>query len=106
VENVFGFLAVKFRVLLKGIETSDETEDLIIKAIVVLHNFLLDSSSTSFHPHRFVDRGDQDNGIWRRVIPPMETASQAIRTRQAYNYAAETRKMRDDLATYFSANRI
>lgn len=42
IENVFGIMAVKWRILLKPIETSDATADVIVKAICALHNFVID----------------------------------------------------------------
>uniref|UniRef100_A0A915DTI9 DDE Tnp4 domain-containing protein n=1 Tax=Ditylenchus dipsaci TaxID=166011 RepID=A0A915DTI9_9BILA len=42
VENFFGILAATWRCLLWGLEVKEQNADWIIKATVVLHNFLLD----------------------------------------------------------------
>jgi len=39
IENVFGIMCAKWRLLLKPIETSIESANWIVRAIVVLHNF-------------------------------------------------------------------
>lgn len=54
VENCFGLLAARWRVLLKRIDSSVETADAIVKACCCLHNFLLDMRSP---PPTLVDHG-------------------------------------------------
>lgn len=102
IENVFGLMAVRFRILLKPIETSDQTADLIIKAIAVLHNFILDNAPTHFNSSRFVDRGDNDNGLWRQYIRPMPSVREIIRRRRGQNnYSVQAGNNRNYLAQYF-----
>jgi hypothetical protein len=87
-------------------EMSINNAGLAIKAIVVLHNFLIDESglSMSSHPSRLADHGNstENNGIWRRMVPPMESASETIRVRGANNYSATADTIRENLINYFS----
>ncbi|XP_018358169.1 PREDICTED: putative nuclease HARBI1 [Trachymyrmex cornetzi] len=53
VENAFGIMVAKFRILQKPLTTSVETSEKIVKAIIVLHNFLL--SHSNYCPELFVD---------------------------------------------------
>lgn len=59
VECAFGIIRVKWRILTKEIETKEETDELIVKAICVLHNTIIDTegierdlSNFSIHPHQ------------------------------------------------------
>uniref|UniRef100_A0A915D812 DDE Tnp4 domain-containing protein n=1 Tax=Ditylenchus dipsaci TaxID=166011 RepID=A0A915D812_9BILA len=67
IENVFGMLALKWRIVLSGIEARPETADWIVKAAVCLHNFILEEH-TNYDPRRLADDGDEDNGIWRLLL--------------------------------------
>ena len=70
IENVFGILCAKFRLLLKAIETEVGTAICIVKALCVLHNFLIDETKEADRPGLLADQEtedhrDIDNGIWR-----------------------------------------
>jgi hypothetical protein len=94
-------MAVKFRVLLRPMETSDKTSDAVVKAIVVLHNYLLEFSLPKYNPSRFAD-GEEETGIWRRHIIPLEQATDAIRKKGANNYALKAAHIRDKYSNFFS----
>uniref|UniRef100_A0A914DF73 DDE Tnp4 domain-containing protein n=1 Tax=Acrobeloides nanus TaxID=290746 RepID=A0A914DF73_9BILA len=65
-------MAAKWRILLKAIECNDATADLIVKAICVLHNFVIDERS--LNPTTLADSVDDDNGLWRQeVLQPLES---------------------------------
>lgn len=56
IEQLFGLLKGRFRVLLKPIPIKDlNFINLIVKACVLLHNFLLDAGADSPPTHRFLD---------------------------------------------------
>ena len=99
-------MAVKFRVLLRPIETSDTTAAYIIKAITVLHNFLLDNSPAALHPSKFADRGDEDNGLWRQFVIPMSQAVGAFRKRKANNHNLNAGRTREYLSELLYNNQI
>jgi hypothetical protein len=68
IENCFGLMAARWRVLLNRIEASASTADLIVKAICVLHNYLLDEAGPP--SSSLVDNGLEEepkNGLWRQV---------------------------------------
>lgn len=85
IENVFGIMAAKWRILNKPIETRDDNADLIIKAICVLHNFVIDESGAS----AMADTGPglEENGSWRQSANPM--ASAAVRTTRGNRHGRE-----------------
>ncbi|XP_050312156.1 uncharacterized protein LOC126749645 [Anthonomus grandis grandis] len=61
VENAFGILANRFRVLLTPIATKVETVDDIVMACCVLHNLLRGKSTTYIQPNH-IDREDVNSG--------------------------------------------
>ena len=99
IENVFGILAAKFRVLLGTMELIPTNADAVVKAIVCLHNFLIDESSPQRHPSLMADRDDEDNGTWRQEIEPLRQATEAIR-RRGNNHTKEAAQLRENLLTY------
>ena len=82
-------MAAKWRILLKAIECNDATADLIVKAICVLHNFVIDERS--LNPTTLADSGDDDNGLWRQeILQPLESIDMRRRhANAAGHYALE-----------------
>lgn len=70
VENTFGIMVARWRVFDGPLNTSLETTEKIIKACVVLHNFLMDKPNyctTNFAD--FVESNGRINpGEWRQEI--------------------------------------
>uniref|UniRef100_A0A915E3H5 DDE Tnp4 domain-containing protein n=1 Tax=Ditylenchus dipsaci TaxID=166011 RepID=A0A915E3H5_9BILA len=62
IENVFGMLALKWRILLSGIGARPETADWIVKAAVCLHKFILEEH-TNYDPRRLADDGMKTTGF-------------------------------------------
>ncbi|CAH1959275.1 unnamed protein product [Acanthoscelides obtectus] len=71
VENAFGVLVSKFRILEKPIALLPETVDKIIKTCCVLHNWLKTRSSTYIEPglidEENSETGDLVEGSWRTI---------------------------------------
>uniref|UniRef100_A0A914DC02 Uncharacterized protein n=1 Tax=Acrobeloides nanus TaxID=290746 RepID=A0A914DC02_9BILA len=73
------------RILLKTIECSDATADLIVKTICVLHNFVIDERS--LNPTTLADSGNDDNGLWRQeVLQSLESIEMRKRYANAAGY--------------------
>ncbi|XP_071628653.1 uncharacterized protein [Temnothorax longispinosus] len=78
IENAFGIMCSRSRILRKDLCSSVETTEDIVKAVVCLHNFLMISeddlapSERTYCPASMVDRegvyGDVIEGEWRRDI--------------------------------------
>ncbi|KAH7714211.1 nuclease HARBI1-like protein [Aphelenchoides avenae] len=100
IENCFGLIAVKWRVLLTTIATRPETCDHIVKAVCALHNFVIDETpSGDAHPTAMADDGDDDNGRWRSEVPTLLQAN--IRRRGNNRPAQSAVDFRDSLIEYF-----
>lgn len=77
IENTFGILSARFRVLRKNIEMQPDKANYVVAAACVLHNFLLAQNSREIYaPANFVDRETADGrvllGEWRNEVdaPP------------------------------------
>lgn len=78
IENTFGILAARWQILQKGCNFHPENVDHIIKALVCLHNFIMNDEekkpdATKRYCHsNFVDRDDENHeimeGAWRGLI--------------------------------------
>lgn len=68
VENAFGIMSMKFRILKSSVNCKLETMDLILKTTCILHNFLLGSDLSRHNFTTLVDRevnGQIIPGSWR-----------------------------------------
>lgn len=96
VENAFGILASRFRVLHRPILLQPDKAIKVVKAICAIHNFLLKSSSSSL----YASRGFGDNNEWEDDLPnnqfiPLQVHNDA----RAHTYAA--REVRSEFEEYF-----
>lgn len=103
VENTFGVLASRWRVLRNDIHALPANVDYIIKAAVVLHNFLMLTKCAAYCPTNYVDSVTNDEivaGQWRNeniqfpTIPPLRT----------HNFPRERYILRQKLCTYLCKN--
>ena len=74
IENAFGIMCAKWRILFKAQETAPETTDVIVKAICCIHNFLIEEAETN-NPMEMADNGDDEDGAWRAQINPLGQAN-------------------------------
>ncbi|KAK8761491.1 hypothetical protein V5799_027239 [Amblyomma americanum] len=71
IENAFGIMSSRWRILRRPFRASEETTQNIVKSCVVLHNFLLSSpqSRSAYSPPGFTDHEDWEGNIvegsWR-----------------------------------------
>ncbi|XP_023239755.1 protein ALP1-like [Centruroides sculpturatus] len=95
IENTFGILSARWRILCRCIQASPETVDSIIKACVCLHNFVMtkeskiNSDMKFYCPSHFIDKEAADGtiieGQWRKEIGS-ESSSLPQRPCQQHNY--------------------
>lgn len=103
VENAFGILASRFRLLLRPIEAQPRTVDFIIQASCALHNWLRITTAASYFTSGLVDFEDIDNGTitlgsWRSEICAPLTSVSAVGSN---NYARSASELRNTYADYF-----
>lgn len=72
IENVFGLMSARFRVLLNTINLDPEKTKKVTLASCVLHNFLLTTNKAKYAPTQSVDHYNADgqlvSGEWRNVM--------------------------------------
>lgn len=78
IEIVFGIMSARFRILQKNIELGPEKAKIIVSAICVLHNFLIDRSRQNYMPANSIDseiiqNGIVVNGSWRNETNQLES---------------------------------
>lgn len=98
IENTFGIMVARWRLLRTTINASEENIDKFIKAIVVLHNYCQIELPHHYCPPRYVDQDGLENGGWRNEneVPLRSVGRMAanISKRGLYD-------MRNSLADYF-----
>ncbi|KAH7974134.1 hypothetical protein HPB49_010290 [Dermacentor silvarum] len=106
IENAFGIMAQKWRILRRPFKAKDDNVRRIISACVVLHNFLLKESPTSrsaYCPPGTADhldwQGNITEGSWR-AEDSSNTALPSLRSTGCHSTRAAYR-VRDLLAKYF-----
>ncbi|XP_017470070.1 PREDICTED: uncharacterized protein LOC108361815 isoform X1 [Rhagoletis zephyria] len=71
IENAFGILCARWRVMLAPIFMHPQTAETIVKAAVLLHNFVK-FNDRSYCPADYVDQYQGEeviNGLWRKEVP-------------------------------------
>ncbi|XP_064464108.1 uncharacterized protein LOC135375300 [Ornithodoros turicata] len=107
IENSFGILASRWRILRRPFKAKPENVESIIKACVVLHNFVLKTSPASsmlYNPPGYTDyedsMGNVREGAWRR------DGSQLVSLHDLGGVGCHSKRtaaeVRDRLALYFS----
>ena len=103
VENAFGIMANRFRVLLSPIALEPVKVEKVVLACCALHNFLRSKSASRalYTPPGYCDCEDERSravlpGEWRRG-----DTMQSISQQGSNNYTAITRKIRDHYQSYF-----
>lgn len=105
-ENAFGILVTRWRILERKIGESPENAEAMVKALTVLHNFLMTKQTAddnngycaAGYANSVSGAGERRDGLWRQelVQPPLQLA----RT-QARNFAQMARYVRDLFKQYF-----
>lgn len=105
IENAFGILAAKWRILRVPINANLDLVDLVVQSCVALHNYLLLTDNARYLPNGFVDcyssTGDIVEGGWRtdcqinQLTPLVSQGSN-----NSLNYA---KTVRDNLCSFVNS---
>ena len=99
VENAFGILATRFRILRREIEMDPDHAAEVVMACVVLHNFLREKAAAVYTPKEITDWEDkeyqQHKGLWRG-----EAALEGEDHTQNRNHSWMVKQMRANLAAW------
>lgn len=110
IENAFGILSAKFRVMRSPISVGPEKTRKITLASCALHNFLLSRGAEQYSPRGIPDHinaeGTIINGSWRNEVTehtmyPLEHCSTNDLTNDLTN---GPKKVREELSSYFMSS--
>lgn len=104
IENTFGILTARWRILRHTLELSDKSAQTVVQAAVVLHNFLK-LNDGSYCPPNYADsivNGNIVEGLWRQEVRPLPSCRHV-----SSNNAARTAfQLRDNLKEFLYERRI
>ncbi|XP_064617265.1 putative nuclease HARBI1 [Liolophura sinensis] len=104
VESTFGILATRFRVLLKPINLNPDKAQLVVQAVVALHNFLMKEPNEAYTPPATTDLEDRDGnmmpGSWRADFNPQGTLL-GLRHQGSNHHATSAREIQREFGEYF-----
>lgn len=107
VENVFGILSARFRVLRKPILLEPEKAEIVVMAISYIHNYLRrHNSRNTYTPPVFLDNEDEGlviEGGWRQKAQANQGALLPLR-RIPRRPKTQSELIRDEFADYFITN--
>lgn len=102
IENVFGIMSARFRVMRKPIALNAEKTKKVVLACCALHNYLLTTNKQKYAPtqslDRFNDRGELIPAEWRNLGAPFQTMYSLETSSSAPPTAKEIQK---EFAEYF-----
>lgn len=98
IENCFGIMSARFRILLRTIEAQPQNVENIVKTTTVLHNFLRRQQPLQYTPPGSFDT-DTTVGDWRQ-----DAIHFAPLQRFGNNPNNEAKTVRDRYASYFSSH--
>ena len=100
VENAFGILVSKFRILQQKINMHPKNAQKVILACIVLHNFLRQKCGVRYMERNAVDVEDDDHqvipGQWRTVVQPVP-----LQPERGHNMTRDAKNVRERLMQYF-----
>lgn len=109
IENCFGIAAARFKIFRRPIIAQVETVNLITKAVVALHNFLMITQDKygecSYCPPGFIDQDNSDgvrSGDWRKEVQGY-TGLAPMGLAMSNNYTRTAKDVREDFMDYFNS---
>lgn len=102
IENSFGILVARWRILRNTINAIPENAEKIVLACIVLHNFImLNDKNKNYCPQHFTDWEDEEhvvhNGPWRNNVQPLPSTN-SFRSNNSQKSAIQ---IRNTLTEYF-----
>ncbi|XP_021700679.1 protein ALP1-like [Aedes aegypti] len=110
IENAFGILVSRWRILLSPLYLHPEAADNLVKATLVLHNFVKATNETQYAPPGYTDQiGSHGEiivpGDWRLTAEPLNSVENNF-VQRGNNAPRSAYEVRDSLAQYLFANNI
>ena len=114
IENAFGILVARWRLLRSRIQGYPETVDSYVKACISLHNYVMKTQregTSKYCPPKFSDHEDANgqviDGAWRAECQPVAGQQPLflnIGRVGANNPGVAIRRMRDSVATFLNSD--
>lgn len=102
IENAFGILTAKFRILRNSLNMLPENAEKVVRATLVIHNFIRLNDSSNYFSSSFVDHINEDSemvpGNWRNEVDPLPQCRMFTR----FNASREAFSIRDTLKEYLN----
>ena len=104
IENAFGILSSRWRILRRAFKAKLDLVDSVVKACVCLHNYLLLTDSAKYVPSGFVDSysvdGEIVHGDRRKDGAPLQN----LPPQGSNNFASNAKHVRDTFCTYVNSD--
>lgn len=104
IENVFGIVSARFRVLRRSIELNPQKVSTIVSAICVLHNFLITRSQRIYAPQGTFDNENHEDGSiqpgeWRQH----NNCFTPLQVNHRFRGSAQAKAIQLEFTQYFQA---
>ena len=107
IENAFGILVAKWRILWRAIRANVALVEKIVQATICLHNYLRFTESANYTPAGFVDCEDSSGNIipgdWRSEVSSDEGGLRHLDQIGGNRYTFEAGRAGDDFKSYFNS---
>lgn len=107
IENAFGILVARWRILRRPIRASVSTVENITKTCVCLHNYLKQPDNAFYVPNDFIysenNSGNLIPGNWRSLVDKDQSALKPIHITGSNNYKNNAKLVRETFKDYFNS---
>lgn len=104
IENVFGIMTARFRVMSDRIHLDAEKSKKVVLACCVLHNYLMTTNKRKYAPpnslDHYNDKGELIEGDWRREVAANTETMFALR-RSRTEPVPSAKNVQDEFKSYF-----